>query len=91
VRYEASWVIWGVAGGQLTPCQKQGRQSSDLARESKLEIGLVKERSSAVVIIASELSLREKLDYFVGSTFSSTPYFFNLPGMMLIDTRQLTL
>jgi hypothetical protein len=39
-----------------------------LARESRLEIGLVKERSSAVVIIASELSLREKLDYFVGST-----------------------
>ena len=59
MRYEASWVIWGVAGGQLMPCQKQGRQSSDLARESKLEISLVKERSSAVVIIASELSLRE--------------------------------
>ena len=63
VRYEASWVIWGVAGGQVTPCQKQGRQSSDLARESRLEISLVKERSSAVVIIASELSLREELDY----------------------------
>ena len=67
VRDEASWVVWGVAGGQLTPCYKQGRQSSDLARESKLEISLVKERSSAVVIIASELSLREKLDYLVGS------------------------
>ena len=61
VRYEASWVIWGMAGGQLTPCYKQGRQSSDLARESRLEISLVKERSNAVVIIASELSLREKL------------------------------
>ena len=35
--------------------------------ESKLEISLVKERSSAVVIIASKLSLREKLDYLVGS------------------------
>jgi len=56
-----------------------------LARESRLEIGLVKERSSAVVIIASELSLREKLDYFVGSTFLGAPYFFNLPGMMLTD------
>lgn len=67
VRDEASWVVWGVAGGLLTPCDKQGRQSSDLARESKLEISLVKERSSAVVIIASELSLREKLDYLVGS------------------------
>ena len=67
MRYEASWVIWGVAGGQLTPCQKQGRQSSDLARESRLEISLVKERSNAVVNIASELSLREKLDYLVGS------------------------
>ncbi len=58
VRDEASWVVWGVAGGQLAPCQKQGRQSSDLARESRLEISLVKERSSAVVITASELSLR---------------------------------
>ncbi len=48
-----------MAGGQLAPCQEQGRQSSDLARESRLEISLVKERSSAVVIIASELSLRE--------------------------------
>ncbi len=61
VRDEASWIVWGMASGQLAPCYKQGRQSSDLARESKLEIGLVKERSSAVVIIASELSLREKL------------------------------
>ncbi len=43
------------------PCQEQGRQSLDLARESKLEIGLVKERSNAVFTIASELSLREKL------------------------------
>ncbi len=43
------------------PCHKQGRQSPDLARESRLEISLVKERSNAVVIIASELSLREKL------------------------------
>ena len=59
VRDEASWVVWGMAGGPLMPCYKQGRQSSDLARESKLEISLVKERSSAVVIIASELSLRE--------------------------------
>ncbi len=61
VRYETSWVIWGMAGGLLTPCYKQGRQNSDLARENKLEISLVKERSNAVVIIASELSLREKL------------------------------
>ena len=68
------------------PCYKQGKRSSDLARESRLEISLVKERSSAVVIIASELSLREKLDYFVGSTLLGTPYFFNLPGMMLTDT-----
>ena len=44
------------------PCQKQGKQTSDLARERKLETSLVKERSHAVVIIASELSLRQKLD-----------------------------
>jgi len=55
-----------------------------LARESRLEISLVKERSSAVVIIASELSLREKLDYFVGSTLLGTPYFFNLPGSVVV-------
>ncbi len=67
VRDEASCVVWSMAGGQVAPCYKQGRQSSDLARESKLEISLVKERSSAVVIIASELSLREKLGYLVGS------------------------
>ena len=60
VWYEASWVIRSMAGGQAEPCRKQGRQSSGLARESKLEIGLVKERSTAVVVIASELSLREK-------------------------------
>ena len=51
-----------MAGGQLAPCHKQGKQSSNLARESELEISLVKERSNAVVVIASELSLREKLD-----------------------------
>ena len=51
----------------MAPCYKQGGQSSNLARESKLWIGLVKERSTAVVIIASELGLREKLDYLVGS------------------------
>ncbi len=67
MRDEASWVIWGMAGGQLMPCQKQGGQSSDLARESRLEISLVKERSNAVFTIASELSLREKLNYLVGS------------------------
>jgi len=43
----------------MAPCYKQGGQSSNLARESKLGIGLVKERSTAVVIIASELGLRE--------------------------------
>ncbi len=67
VRDEASCVIWGMAGGQIGPCYKQGRQNSDLARESKLEISLVKERSSAVFAIAGELSLREKPDYLVGS------------------------
>ncbi len=56
-----------MAGGQFAPCQKQGRQNSNLARESRLEISLVKERSNAVFTIASELSLREKLDYLVGS------------------------
>ena len=51
----------------MTPCHKQGRQNSNPARDSKLEISLVKERSNAVVNIASELSLREKLDYLAGS------------------------
>ena len=54
----------------MGPCREQGKRNSGLARESRLEISLVKERSNAVVIIASELSLREIglrcREYFVG-------------------------
>ena len=56
-----------MAGGQLALCYKQGRQSSDLARGSELEASLVEEGPSVVVIIATELSLREELAYLVGS------------------------
>ena len=75
----------------MAPCHKQGGQSSDLARESRLEVSLVKERPNAVVNIASELSLREKLNYLVGGAFSGTPCFSNLPSTTLTDTQMLVI